>query len=346
MLSDSEQHAIFKIITALQVRTDIASPHSDAFFDTIHTASQKLPSRIKNEMAKFTAHPNEYGTLVVRNMPLDRYLPATPTDGKASPEKTTCVTEYGLYLVGSLLGHTLGYQDEKGGDLVHQVAPVFAHSKRQENSGSVFFENHVENTAHPFLPSYLLLTGLRQDHENVAITGTASLRQAIESGVVTDDELRILRQPLFRTSFPSSFTGRPVPLGSDYSPAVPIITGDAERPLLRLDFTYTEAAQDNLKAKLALGSLKSALKAVRVGTQICAGDLFIISNRDAMHFRTDFTPRWDEGVCKNRWLQRMYVFTDSEYLRSKPYRTEATQLINSLQKIQKVSGSAFATLYT
>lgn len=98
-----------------------------------------------------------------------------------------------MALVADLVGSLIGYQDEKGGALIHDVHPVRGEETRIENSGSVAFDFHTENVHHPLRPDFLGLLCLRQDHDAEAATRVASVREA--ESLLTEEQRRVLRSP-------------------------------------------------------------------------------------------------------------------------------------------------------
>jgi L-asparagine oxygenase len=111
----------------------------------------------------------------------------------------------------------------------------------------------------------------------------------------------VLRQPLFRIRYASSFGGD----GPRYCPAAPVLTGSVQRPNLCVDFHLTEGLSED--ATWALSQLREAMPAVLAGIVLEPGDLVIVDNRSAVHAGTQFTPRYDG---RDRWLRRCFTVTD------------------------------------
>ena len=272
----------------------------DKLFTQIAIAKKDVPERLAAKLIEFRKYSNDYGTLLFRNLPIDSTLPPTSKNGGRAESKT-CVSEYVLLSMMMYLGEPIAYEDEKEGAIVQNVCPVQGKEARQENTGSVFFDFHTENSFHPYKPDYLGLLCLRSDHDRVAKTTSASIRKALSK--VPGKFISLLRQPFYRVRVASSFAkdGQ----SALYSPLFPILSGDIVEPSLCINFYNTEVT--NPAAQLAFDALKSALLQVVAEVVLLPGDLLIIDNRVAVHGRTAFQPRYDGN---DRWLQRLFVVED------------------------------------
>lgn len=239
--------------------------------------------------------------LFFRGLPVDPNLPATPADGGYC-DKGTLYSEYCLLLLAAWMGEPLAYADEKNGAIIHNICPVRGSETRQENTGStVLLEAHTEQGFHVNRPDYLGLCGLRADHENRAITATASVRRAIRR--LPNRVVDMLRRPAYRLRVSSSFTCGSGPMM--YSNPLPVLTGSWETPHLVVDY-YDMEAMDSA-AEMAFDLFKQTLMEGCVGVAIQPGGLLLIDNRVAAHARTAFKPLYDGS---DRWLQRLYIVSD------------------------------------
>nr|BBH88084.1 L-asparagine oxygenase [Thermosporothrix sp. COM3] len=298
-LTDEERTQVEKAIEPFAALSTFPVKDSD-FLLEIEIAKRDIPVRIAKALVDFRKNSNDYGTLLLRNLPVDASLPPTPKDGKICP-KSTHVSECCLLFLMSFLGQFIAYADEKDGEIIHNICPVPGQEQKQENTGSVLLEFHTENAFHPYKPDYVGLYCLRPDHDLQAKTGTASVRRAINR--ISSRVLELLRQPLYRNRLAPSFMHNgSAPL---YSAPLPILTGDYFEPDLCIDFFSTEALTP--VADAALQIFKEALKQVLIQHALEPGDLIIVDNRTAAHTRSAFTPRYDGH---DRWLQRLFVVED------------------------------------
>ncbi len=308
-LTPAERDEICQLIGTLPPWVD-PLPASPDLLTELEITAGKLPSRLSRVLIDFRKRSNEYGTLLIRGMPLDPLLPHTPPDGNPSREKATFYSEYGLLMILSRVGTSIAYVDEKEGLVVTNICPVLGHEARQENTGSLtLLEFHTEDGFHPAKPDFIGLTCLRADHDHVALTLTSSVRRALP--MLSSRSIDILRQPLFRIRLASSFAkDRELAL---CSPSMAVLTGDLLSPHMCVDFHAMEAITS--AAVEALSALKNALAASIVGHPLMQGDTLVIDNRVAAHARSPFQPRYDGH---DRWLQRSFAvsdFRESRHLR-------------------------------
>lgn len=118
------------------------------------------------------------------------------------------------------LGEPIAYEDEKEGLLIQNICPVKGQEKKQENTGSNYLNFHTEDGFHPYPPDHLALLGLRSDHEKIAETITASVRNVVDT--LPGTAVMLLRQPLYRLHPSSSFK---LNQHEDYSVRLPVLTG-------------------------------------------------------------------------------------------------------------------------
>jgi L-asparagine oxygenase len=297
-LTENERKTILKLIQNLPPLT---SPDQidDALLTRIELLQKQLPERLHRLLVDFRRRPGRTGSVIVRGLPTDPLLCATPADGRPPATKATSVSEYCLLLTMLVLGEPISYWDEKEGALIQNICPVRGQESKQENTGSnVFLEFHVEDGFHPYKPDYLGLYCLRADHEGVAQTTTASIRDVMDKLPWTAVEM--LRQPLFRLRRSPSFKG-----DQTLGPPLPVLTGHMLAPDLCIDHFLMEAMTP--AASWALSLLKNELLGVVESHALVSGDLLIVDNRIAAHGRTAFSPKYDGH---DRWLQRMFVVRD------------------------------------
>ncbi len=260
-----------------------------------------LPNRLVARLNAFRDLAGQPAALLIRDLPVDDALPPTPQDGRPSPRKHSRLSEHSLLLVMSVIGPPVGYAEEKQGNLIHDVCPKPGDEQEQANTGSQYFDVHTENAFHPFRPDFVGLICLRPDHYRTAETLTASAGEVLP--LLSAGEVGLLRQPLFQTQMPASFSAAPE-VGA-FSPAVAVLYGSTNDPCLRVDAFNTRGVTD--EAQTALRALVAALQSKLTGWRLEPGDLMIVDNRRAIHARSAFRPQYDGH---DRWLQRLYTVTD------------------------------------
>ncbi|MCC3776312.1 TauD/TfdA family dioxygenase [Streptomyces sp. UNOB3_S3] len=255
-----------------------------------------LPTALRDTLLDFAEGTSPHGHVLLRGLRVGD-VPPTPA-GHGTAALTGHPTDGTLTLVADLLGALVGYQDEKSGALIHDVHPVAGEEARIENSGSVAFDFHTENVHHPLRPDFLGLLCLRRDHDGVAATRVASVREAIAH--LTPEDVEALRRPVFHSAYPSSFTRDAAGPAPESGPH-PVIFGDPDRAFLRFNSHHTHAA--DARGTRALEALARALETVCQDIVLEPGDLVIVDNHVAAHGRSAFVPRYDGA---DRWLRRFY----------------------------------------
>jgi len=315
VLSEAEQTELRQVLATVPM-FDVFNPDPNIFHWAFQAALQ-LPKRVLSALMEFRLRGNDWGTLLIKGLPIDSPLPLTPKDGRPSPEKTTRISEGVLLSVMSVIGQPISYQDEKEGALIQDVIPVQGKEEAQENTGSSFLEFHTEDGFHPLRPDFVALLGLRPDHERVARTATASIRQVLHK--LPAHAIELLRQPLYKIRASSSF-------GIIWSRALPVLSGHLLDPDMVIDFYLMEAL--TAEAEWALGLLKRYLLQAAISVVLDAGDLILIDNLLAAHARTGFVARYD-GY--DRWLQRAFAVRDGRRLQA--YRGLGHSMIEPLSVV-------------
>lgn len=275
-------------------------------------AAGRLPASLLKSLHAFRKWSNDFGTLLICGLPVDENPPPTPLTEESTPVHVLPVVSAVQLLIMCLLGEPISYRDEKKGELIQNVHPVAGYDERQENTGSVFLEFHTEDGFHPYRPDFVSLICLRQDHDKLARTASASIRRALP--LLPQTVIDVLRRPDFRIRLSSSFGDE-----DRYAAPQPVLTGGCSVPDVCVDMHASQPLTDS--AAWALGQLRKALESVAVEVALTPGDLLIVDNRTALHARTAFTPRYDGA---DRWLRRMFVSTD--FRRSQPARADRSHI--------------------
>ncbi|GHJ06937.1 MULTISPECIES: TauD/TfdA family dioxygenase [Micromonospora] len=294
---------------------------TQATMTTVELLGCRLPERLVAALVTFRCVGSPGGALLVRNVPVDDRLPTTPTDGYLPDWRAAGIATAAQLMVMSHLGNIIGYADEKRGRVVQDVAPIAGAEHQQENSGSAYLELHTENGFHPFKPDFLSLLCLRPDHDRSGqtLTGAATrVRSRLSESCVA-----VLRQPLFRIQFSSSFAQ----LGSTgYSEPVAVLSGPADDLELTADFHAMEPMTRT--ARHALDELDAVLTASLTSVALDVGSLLVVDNWRAVHGRTGFTARYD-GT--DRWLRRCFAVADLR--RSRAVRAAGSRVFAPLTAI-------------
>lgn len=262
----------------------------------------ELPRRIRRRLVEFAHGGNADGVLMLRNLPVDRDLPPTPTRTGEWVRKQTVASELWLTSVAASLGEPVGYLQEKQGRIVQDLFPTAANAdKLSSESSSILLDFHTEIAFHPFMPDYLLLYGVRQDPNKEARTIFSSVRRFFH--LLTPGDRDTLFSDVFLTGVDYSFGNFEERQGA--GPLVSVLYGDRLDPFLRYDLDLMVGQTP--AARHALQVVRELVNDVKREVTIEPGSLVVIDNRRAVHARSHFTAYYDG---RDRWLQRMAVVRD------------------------------------
>ena len=300
-ITENERSRILDLSLRVPSPYDDFEAHASASFQAVVSA---LSPQNLAALRAFRTDARSPGAILLRGLPTDPTLPATPSDGRRVQNKETFVSEACLSGVSQIIGDIYGYTTEKEGELIHNVCPVRKGEKTQSNESSkVDLSLHVENVYFDFRPDFVALYCLRQDHEKEAFTFTADARTALS--MMRPEEIEELQQPVFVTPSPPSHHAAQG--GVQWSRPRPLIDGPADAPELLMHLPDMKCLEPSIRGTFE--KFKAAMNDGRTinGVALQPGDLTIVNNRKAAHGRCFFTPRYD-GT--DRWLQRVYLHTN------------------------------------
>jgi L-asparagine oxygenase len=255
---------------------------------------------LRADLTYFKSFGNTEGYYLIKNLDCDPDLMPTPVNhSDVQQHKKTFVSESNLAIIGSFLGVLYGYKQESEGCYFNNIRPTVKSKIMQSSESSdVFLELHTEIAFHDVSPDFLLLYCLRSDRESIAKTGISSIRNAVK--LLTKDQIKILRSPLFDIGIDYSFLGR----GGKESTfkTLPILNGPKDDPYMIYDSDLMVAKTES--AALAIKALDNALRLSMKFIYLKPGDLIVIDNKRCVHSRTAFKAHFDE---QDRWLQRVFV---------------------------------------
>jgi L-asparagine oxygenase len=155
------------------------------------------------KMVQTCADPGGIDGFVLDNLPHGD-PGAAPTNGRRPKTKSGESEAVVLGIIYAALCFVLGYNQEKRGDLVHQVAPIRGEEALQSNGSRTKFGWHIDNAFLPLLfqPQYLALFGLvnERDVPTLLLSLAKDILPALPSEL-----LRRLETSLFLLPAPHSF---------------------------------------------------------------------------------------------------------------------------------------------
>ncbi len=290
----------------------------DLFLYEAELRYAELPWDVRRAVIDFKRDSNDYGVLLIRNLPTGE-VPLTPATPSTVVRKGAWHSEFWLATFGLALGRPFSYRQEKRGSLYQNVVPTAQNAdKLSSESSALLLDYHTETAFHPFKPDFVMLYCLRPDHERVARTISAGVRMMLP--LLSARERALLTYPLYRTGIDYSF-------GSDNGrkgngPVLPVLSGDPFDPSLIYDLDLMIGETE--EAESALRSLREAANTVGSWVRLNRGDLLIVDNRRAVHARSEFAARYDG---QDRWLQRVCVTVD--IARSAAHRRAGSHIVET-----------------
>lgn len=256
-----------------------------------------FPVEIRRRILRFRDVGNLEGVLLLRGLPRDAYIPATPLEPNLDARRETYLAEYYMGTIAKVLGEPVSYLQEKDGKLFHGLYPLRDEAFKQTNASSAtFLKFHTEVAFHPHMLSYVILCGLRQDRERAARTIFSSIRRVLRH--LTLAHRRELSIPQFKTRVDASF-------GGGEGPTLAVLSGDPADPFLRFDDDFMSAKTP--EGERALAALRAAVEKEQREIAVGPGDMLVIDNRRAVHARSIFLPHYDG---EDRYLLRLGVVRD------------------------------------
>lgn len=272
-------------------------------------AFSTLPAPAAHTIRDFATHNDAPGTVLVRGLPIDRWLPPTPADGRPSPDKSSSVSERVLLGLAQLIGEPVGYLTEKEGRLIHDVAAVRGGQSSQTNQSCAVFLNYHNDityddsgTYHVTNPDFLLLLCLRASPDGRGCTAYADARAVLAE--LDEDVVEVLRRRLFRLNAPGTYCREHNGNAALWSDPVPLVHGPRYAPELAV--SANGVAPLNQDAERAWQALADTCRRPGVAQRVDLrpGDALFINNRKGLHSREPFH---EDYAGAGRWLQRCYV---------------------------------------
>lgn len=235
------------------------------------------------------------------DIPIDVPMVGPPLDGARPVEKASFVSELALLGVARFAGEPFGYDQEKKGAIVHQVAKESGKENSNSNGSATFFGAHVDNPAilPPGRPDIIALLGLVND----AKTRTFLIHVEQLVALLPSWTVRTMLEPRFVLQSSDSFEFGGIRVLTEPRP---ILFADAAGRRRVAFAIYNLTGVDPL-AKRAITALRRVLVEENMeATAIGPGKLLLFDNTRHLHAR--------DRVEGARWLQRVYLSRDIQAL--------------------------------
>lgn len=285
-LNKIEQQQLF--VVASEITASPSLEHIQ-FCEQSKKASVKIPERIKDillHFVRFGRYGSIHGFLLLKNVPIIEKgleIPLSPLNNNYKiGEQTILAKIQSMFL--HIMGEMVSYEAEGYGRLFQDLVPVQTMAKEQTSIGSVELEIHTEQAFSKLRPDILSLACIRGDI--TANTFILSLHEIKKN--ISHEEWKLLHQPFWKTGVDKSFKLN----GNEF------IEGDIRGPLSIIQDNCLVFDQD-LMFGITEESTKLMNKIVdiyykkRITHNLLPGEIVFIDNRNALHGRSTFYPKYD-----------------------------------------------------
>lgn len=248
--------------------------------------------------------------MIIRGLPLDPQLPATPYDLEPGIENVPTLAGAILSVLQTLQTHPLAYDGESNDTVFRHVSPKHKRETEKSSYGSrADLDMHVDNPHLPLTcepvsqlsacPEYLSLTGLRCELDVPTRIVAIDEVLAILPACVEEE----LSRPNFTVRRPASFGKQGNVLEN-----VPLLYRSANDGLYcRYNKASVETTCANAQFALQLFAAAANHPDVVHHILLQPGDMLIFKNQQTLHARDGFTPRYDG---RDRWMLRVFGVND------------------------------------
>jgi Fe(II)/alpha-ketoglutarate-dependent arginine beta-hydroxylase len=323
VLTGDEVASIRSLLRELATR--FRTPEDAQFLKEADVYAHELPRRVRAAFREFRLTEPKDALLAVSGYPVDQdKIGRTPRHWRdRDPSNDTTEEEMLLVLFGSLLGDVIGWSTQQDGRIVHDIFPIQGHEHEQLGSGSEeLLTWHTEDAFHPYRGDYLGLMCLRNPD------GVPTTFASLSRVDLTPEQARLLSEPHFTIRPDESHLAKNRGQSNGRSPEeeallqrayakidqmwnapekIPVFSGGAESPYIRLDPYFMDPVRDNGEAQAALDELIRQVDEAIEDHALAPGDFIFVDNYKAVHGRKPFKARFD-GT--DRWLKRVNITRD------------------------------------
>ncbi|MFJ1764721.1 guanitoxin biosynthesis L-enduracididine beta-hydroxylase GntD [Amycolatopsis sp. NPDC088138] len=300
VLSEAESHRLRDVASA--AAEEYWHPEAAEFLADVHVIAQELPEGLRRAVNRARLDERAQAVVVAGNPLQESLLGATPRHWRDEDTVEALLAGFVLMLEGALLGDAIGWSTQQDGRIVTDVLPIHGMEESLVSSSShKELTWHTEDAFSPHRADYVGLLCLRSGEP------TPTTLSYVDATVLPEDVRAVLAEPRFVFAADHSHDMSLSTTGTGVTQA-PVLGGPVDAPVLRIDRDFTSvAAEDDEEAKRALDHLVAHLDANLYDVLLGPGELGFIDNRNAVHGRRPFTPRYDGN---DRWLKRVNLAVD------------------------------------
>ena len=313
------QNDVILLLKLAHDLTENPSENPDLFCRKAKQLSNLIPNYIKNSLMHFSVNGSQTGYFLLKNLPVEN-APQTPSGNKFKVGEKTLLARMQAILI-SVFSDLIAYEAEGYGRLFQDVVPIKSMSTVQTSLGSnTELEIHTEQAFSKLRPDFLSLSCLRGDsNANTYILPVGKIMDNI-----TNDEMDLLRKPLWKTGVDLSFklNGHEFIEGDVRGPLA-ILSGPDDDPRITFDQDLMTGICE--ESKKMIKKIVDIYYKHRCSHNLRPGEMIIIDNRRALHGRSPFYPLFD-GL--DRFLIR--CFSTLDYIRSAYARINESRTIAAI----------------
>ncbi|MFC4587077.1 TauD/TfdA family dioxygenase [Sphaerisporangium corydalis] len=289
---------------------EYASADAPEFLADVTVIAHELPAAPRRAINRARLDDGEHAILVTGNIVRDDLLGRTPTHWRDHGGEEARLGGFALMLWAALLGDAIGWVAQQDGRVLTDVLPVAGMEEGDVSSSShKELGWHTEDAFSPFRADYVGLYCLRNPDDTPTTLSFADVAALPGHVRATLAERRFLIRP-------DDAHDPRLMAGSRGDEAVALLTGPAGAVTLRADRDFTVAVPGDDQAREALEALFAQLDANLYDVPLAQGDVCFVDNRNVVHGRRSFRPRYDG---RDRWLRRVNVAVDLR--RTRPGRS-------------------------
>lgn len=279
----------------------------EAFIETSAKIASPHLMTLRDTLVDFGG---EIQAALIRNLPQDPNVPATPVD-RRTLDKTTFIAEAVSVGVASFLGGSLvSYPGEKqySNPYFHEGFALKKGGSALNHCGTLLWHIDMSYCPLSFVPDLLMLCGIREGNDKKVKTMFMRATDVLQ--LVPASVERILRENRFKHKQPdwiSTLKSKPKP----------VVVGSLMNPTILTSAAGNATAfdPDDLEAQQALEVLYGAIKksetcGLAAYVHMQEGDLLVFDQKHMLHSRKAYSAPLFDG--NDRILLRSYYLYDEE----------------------------------
>ena len=255
-----------------------------------------IDGELRKLIIKYAQQPLSMPAVVVRGLPVDQYLPDTPSNINSTAPKPLLVELVLLSIVNNL-GVPIGFKSENNGSIIHNISPKIEKADTKSSSGSKEpMGMHSDFAFSDNRPDWLILMCLR-NNDNIP-TRVSIVNEICKQ--LTLKEIEVLKSQKFKIFPPDSSLVAEARIDS-------ILSVIGNNFISRFNKDKCTGIDDI--SNMVLNKFAFIAEDKGIDILLKPGDVLIFNNKLMLHSRKSFEAKYDGS---DRWLQRVYCKSKNE----------------------------------